>query len=217
MTASYVNNEGRLQAFQAVIDPGLPISETGAGNHPPREFFQTTPGSAPEADWWLLAGLLERDTNIADLRKSIEQNDERFVGLSAIAAETTGLRLSAKGALPPAAGKELPLAMASDTLALLTVAGPVGSSWLAHLSSPLAATEPQPYVCLHPEQAEALGLAAGDRALLTTRFGHCHVVIRIVEQMVNGLVMAPQLWDTALEGMVPGSMFDCRLEKEGKA
>ena len=180
-------------------------------------FFHETPGSAPEADWWLLAQLLERDANLVEVRKTIEQNDERFAGLSAISAEATGLRLSAKGALPPAAEKELPLAMASDTLALLTVAGPVGSSWLAHLSSPLAATEPQPYVCLHPEQAELLGFAAGDRASLTTRFGHCYVVIRTAEQMVSGLVIAPQLWETALEGMVPGSMFDCRLEKEGKA
>ena len=217
MAASYVNNEGRLQAFQPVIDPGLPVRETGAGNHPPREFFHVTPGSAPEADWWLLAQLLERNTNLVEVRKMIEQNDERFAGFSAIAAETTGLRLSAKGILPPAAEKELPLATASDTLALLTVAGPVGSSWLAHLSSPLAATEPQPYVCLHPEQAEALGLAADDKVRLTTRFGHSRVVIRVVEQMVNGLVIVPQLWDTALEGMVPGSMLDCQLEKEGKA
>ncbi len=35
--------------------------------------------------------------------------------------------------------------------------------------------------------------------------------------MVKGLVLAPQLWDTALEGMVPGSMLDCQLEKEDKA
>jgi anaerobic selenocysteine-containing dehydrogenase len=102
-------------------------------------------------------------------------------------------------------------------LALLTIAGPVGSHWLEHLSSPLAATEPQPYVCLHPEQAQALGLMAGDRARLTTHFGHCHVVIRIAEQMVNGLVLVPQLWDTALEGMVPGRMLDCQLKKEEKA
>ena len=217
MAGSYINNEGRVQAFLPVIDPGLPIRETGAGNHPPREFFHETPGSAPEPDWWLLAQLLERKADLADVRNAIEQSDERFTGLSAIVAETTGLRLSAKGSLPPAEDKELPHATVPDTLTLLAVAGPVGSHWLAHLSSPLAATEPLPYVCLHPEQADKLGLAAGDPARLTTHFGHCHVVIRIEEQMVDGLVLAPQLWDTALEGMVPGSMLDCQLEKEAKA
>ena len=217
MAASYINNEGRVQAFQPVIDPGLPIRETGAGNHPPREFCHETPGSAPEADWWLLAHLLERETDLAALRRAIEQNDARFAGLSSVADASTGLRLTAKGLLPPAAEKELPLAAASGTLNLMTMAGTVGSHWLAHLSSPLAATEPPPYVCLHPEQAAALGLAAGDRARLTTHFGHCHVVIRVEAQMVNGLVLAPQLWGTALEGMVPGRMLDCQLAREEKA
>ena len=70
---------------------------------------------------------------------------------------------------------------------------------------------------MHPEWAAELGLAAGDRARLTTHFGHCHVLIRTDEKMVRGLVLCPQLWGTALEGMVPGSTLDCRLEKEAKA
>lgn len=217
MAASYINNEGRLQAFLPVIDPGQPIRETGAGSHPPREFFQDTPGSSPEADWRLLARLLERETDLTVVRKGIESIDERFAGLSNLAAESSGLRLSAAGTPPPAAEKDRSHAAAADSLKVLAIAGQVGSHWLAHLSSPLAATEPKPYLCMHPDQATALGLAAGDRARLTTHFGHCRVVIRIEAQMVSGLVLVPQLWDTALEGMVPGSLLDCQLEKEDKA
>ncbi len=216
MAGSYVNNEGRLQAFLPVIDPGVPIRETGAGNHPPREFFQTTPGSAPEADWLLLAGLLERELNLVDLRESIEKDHPQFVGLSSIAAETAGVRLTAQGALPPAEEQELPHSTGAESLILMAITGPVGSRWLAHLSAPLAATEPQPYVLLHPELAAELNLAADERARLTTHFGHCHVIIRTDEKMLKGLVMVPQLWDTALEGMVPGGMLDCRLEKEAQ-
>jgi NADH-quinone oxidoreductase subunit G len=217
MAGSYINNEGRLQEFLPVIAPGLPIKETGAGNHPPREFFQTTPGSAPVADWWLLAKLLERAADLAALRKTMAKYDERFSMLSVLAAETAGLRLPVKVGLPPVADRGLPHADGSDNQVLLATTGPLGSHWLAHLSSPLAATEPRPYVCLHPEYAAALGLAPGDRARLTTHFGHCHVEVRLSAQMVNGLVLAPQLWDTALEGLAPGSMHDCRLEKETKA
>lgn len=217
MAGSYVNNEGRLQVFLPVIDPGTPIRVTGAGNHPPREFFLETPGSAPQADWWLLAQLLEKETDLASVRKSIAAQDDRFAALAAIEAETAGLRLSAKGTLPPSVERELPHATAVDALRLLAVSAPVGSHWLAHLSSPLAATEPSPSVCLHPELAKVLGLVPGDRARLTTHFGHCHVAIRIDEQMLQGLVLAPQLWDTALEGMVPGGLIHCRLEKEDKA
>ncbi len=217
MSGSYINNEGRLQAFHAVIDPGLPISETGGGNHPPREFFQETPGSSPAADWLLLSGLLGREQNLTELRQAIEQKEDRFIGLSTIDHEATGFRLLAKGVMPPAARKELPPSCGVDTLSMLAVTGPVGSHWLAHLSSPLAATEPLPHVVLHPEQAENLGLSNGDRARLTTYLGHCHVAIQVDEKVVSGLVLAPQLWGTALEGMVPGSMLDCQLEKEGKA
>jgi NADH-quinone oxidoreductase subunit G len=214
MAGCYVNNEGRLQAFLPVIDPGVPISETGAGNHPPREFFQTTPGSAPEADWSLLAGLLGRDLDLIALRESIEQAHPQFKGLSSVAAETAGTRLTARGTLPPAEEQDMPHTATAEGLTLMAITGQVGSRWLAHLSSPLAATEPEPYVILHPELAAELKLEADERARLTTHFGHCHVVIRTSEKMQKGLVLVPQLWGTALEGMAPGSVLDCRLEKE---
>ncbi len=214
MAGSYVNNEGRLQAFLPVLDPGVPISETGAGNHPPREFLLTTPGSTPEADWLLLAALLERELTLFELRKSIEQDHPQFAGLSSIATETAGVRLAARGTLPTAESQELPHALAPEALSLMAITAQVGSHWLAHLSSPLAATEPQPYVLLHPELAAEFGLEAGERARLTTHYGHCHVVVRTEAKMLKGLLLAPQLWDTALEAMLPGGRFDCRLEKE---
>jgi len=214
MAGSYMNNEGRLQAFLPVIDPGLPIQETGSGNSPPREFFSVTPGSTPSADWWILARMLEREAALAEIRLSIEQNDDRFVEFQELAAESNGLRLTARGVLPPVMDNPLPRDDEAGSLQMLSIAAPVGSHWLAHLSSPLAATEPRPYVCLHPESAAALGLTDGDRARLTTRFGHCHVMVHVERRAVKSLVLVPQLWDTALEGMVPGCMQSCRLEKE---
>jgi hypothetical protein len=163
-----------------------------------------------------LAGLLERNLNLVELRESIEQDHPQFVGLSSISAETTGVRLTAQGDLPPAEEQELPHSAVAGALILMAITGQVGSRWLAHLSSPLAATEPQPYVLVHPELAAELNLEANERARLTTHFGHCHVIIRTDEKMLKRVVMVPQLWDTALEGMVPGGMLDCRLEKEAQ-
>ncbi|MBW2512122.1 MAG: hypothetical protein JRE01_08865, partial [Deltaproteobacteria bacterium] len=100
---------------------------------------------------------------------------------------------------------------------LLAIPDRIGSHWLAHLSAPLAATAAQPYIILHPALAARLGLAEGDRARLTTHFGHCTVVVHVEPGMVEDQVLAPQLWDTALEGMVPGSRCECRLDKEVKA
>ena len=216
MAGSYVNHEGRLQAFLPVIDPGLPLRETGQGDHPPREFFRETPGSTPEADWWLLARLLERDADLATLRRAIARADARFTALTTLAPESEGERLQVSGPLPPPAEQDLQHA-ATDALTLLATADRLGSHWLAHLSAPLAATTAQPYVVLHPVLAGRLGLAEGDRARLTTHFGHCTVAVYINPGMVEDQVLAPQLWGTALEGMVPGSSCECRLDKEVKA
>ncbi|MEJ2199143.1 MAG: molybdopterin dinucleotide binding domain-containing protein, partial [Desulfuromonadales bacterium] len=216
MAGSYVNNEGRLQAFLPVIDPGTPIRVTGQGGHPPREFFREAPGSTPEPDWRLLARLLDRETELAAVRKSIATTDARFAPLATIAAETEGERLQLSGPLPPAAEQGLQHA-ATDALTLLAIPDRIGSHWLAHLSAPLAATAAQPYIILHPALAARLGLAEGDRARLTTHFGHCTVVVHVEPGMVEDQVLAPQLWDTALEGMVPGSRCECRLDKEVKA
>ncbi len=216
MAGSYVSNEGRLQAFLPVIDPGAPIRETGQGGHPPREFFQQTPGSTPGADWWLLAALLGRATELAAVRKTIAQTDARFAALAMLAAETAGERVPLSGPLPPAAEQGLQHA-ATDALTLLAIPDRLGSHWLAHLSAPLAATAPKPYVLLHPDLADRLGLAEGDRARLTTHFGHCTVVVQVKPGMVEDQVLAPQLWNTALEGMVPGSSCECRLDREAKA
>ena len=216
MAGSYVNNEGRLQAFLPVIDPGTPIRVTGQGGHPPREFFREAPGSTPEPDWRLLARLLDRETELAAVRKAIAKADARFAPLAKIAAETEGERLQLSGPLPPAAEQGLQHA-ATDALTLLAIPDRIGSHWLAHLSAPLAATVAQPYIILHPALAARLGLAEGDRARLTTHFGHCTVAVHVEPGMVEDQILAPQLWDTALEGMVPGSRCECRLDKELKA
>jgi len=216
MAGSYVNNEGRLQAFLPVIDPGTPIRVSGQGDHPPREFFREAPGSTPEPDWRLLARLLDRETELAAVRKAIATTDARFEPLTKLAAETEGERLQLSGPLPPAAEQGLQHA-ATDALTLLAIPDRIGSHWLAHLSAPLAATAAQPYIILHPALAARLGLAEGDRARLTTHFGHCTVVVHVEPGMVEDQVLAPQLWDTALEGMVPGSRCECRLDKEVKA
>ena len=216
MAGSYLSNEGRLQAFLPVIDPGSPIRDTGQGGHPPREFFQKTPGSTPEPDWRLLASLLGRETGLAEVRKAIAKTDARFAALAKITAETEGERVPLSGPLPPVAEQGLQHA-AAEALTLLAISDRLGSHWLAHLSAPLAATAPQPYVLLHPALADRLGLAEGDRARLTTHFGHCTVAVHVNPGMVEDQVLVPQLWDTALEGMVPGSSCECRLDREVKA
>ncbi|NIQ93325.1 MAG: molybdopterin-dependent oxidoreductase, partial [Desulfuromonadales bacterium] len=65
---TYVNNEGRLLPFTTVIAPGVPISVTGHGDHPPRTFDKDTPGSEPLPDWAILDALRGEHRSLEAIR-----------------------------------------------------------------------------------------------------------------------------------------------------
>jgi NADH-quinone oxidoreductase subunit G len=212
---SFVNNEGRLQAFAQVMSPGLPLRETSPDSHPPRIFFSGTPGSAPWPAWRVLARLLGHTEELGTLRRELAAVDPRFTALANVVPDTAGIRLAATATLPAAMAPELPHCRPAGTLPLLPVTGFIGSGWLAHLSPALESLRPEPHILIHPEQATALGLVDGERTVLTTRLGHCHVVVRVTARMAKGIVIAPQLLDSALEGLTPGcDPVDCQLGKE---
>ncbi|PLX84334.1 MAG: NADH dehydrogenase (quinone) subunit G [Desulfuromonas sp.] len=209
---SFVNNEGRLQAFQPIIEPGLAVQVTGQGNHPPRQFFTETPGSAPQPDWAILASFLGLQVDLATIRHHIAGQEARFAKLPDLVAESPGYRLQLDS-LPPEKNRpaEKP---GTFNLPLLPVTSFVGSEWLAYLAPALQPLRPQPTVWLHPELAASLGLADNEAAILTTHLGHCHVGVHLTDKMVPDLILTHQLWGSALEGMSPGVVIDCRLEKE---
>ncbi len=212
----FVNNEGRLQAFRQVFDPGLPIHETGGGDHPPREFRTDTPGAAPEAAWRILARILGRKDHLPTIRQQLAAEDPRFRDLVFAEPGSKGSRLTAEASLPAKARVSLAEpAPGADTLPVLPVRTFAGADRLSHLSAPLQALASGPAVFLKPDLAERLGLTEGDGARLTTAEGHCRVVVHLDARMADNLILVPHLWDSALEGMVPGGRrIDGRLEKE---
>jgi NADH-quinone oxidoreductase subunit G len=211
----FVNNEGRLQAFAQVLEPGLPLDETSPDGHPPRTFSNITPGSDPWPAWRILARLLGRPEELSSLRREIATADPRFAALAEVAPGTSGIRLTVAGSTPPAVADMLPHCRPAGTLPLLPVPAFVGSGWLDHLTPALAPLRPEPQVQIHPQQATELGLVDGDRAVLTTHLGHCHVLVRVTANMAPDGVLLPHLLGSALEGLVPGGgPLDCRLGRE---
>jgi NADH-quinone oxidoreductase subunit G len=212
---AFINNEGRLQAFAQVLEPGLPLRETSPDGHPPRSFSNVTPGSAPWPAWRILARLLGWREELPAVRRELAAADPRFAPLAALAADAPGVRLQVAGSPPPAPAAELPHCRPAEVLPLLPVATFIGSGWLAQLAATLEPLHPEPQVVIHPQQAAALHLADGNRAVLTTHLGHCHVTVRVSAAMAPGAVIVPQLLGSALEGLVPGGgPLDCRLEGE---
>ncbi len=215
MSGSFVNNEGRLQAFQQVLEPGTPIRETAGGGHPAREFTGKTPGATPAPAWQILAQILGVAGDLNSVRQRIAEQHVIFRALPGLPAGGAGVYLAGPTQSAVPVGAELRRHAAGDSLPLLAVQTFAGSDWLAHLSAPLQAIEQAPAVWIHPELAARLGFRAGDQGRLTTALGQCQVSIQIQPNMAPGLVLAPHLWGSALESMTPGGpLLDCRLGKE---
>jgi len=98
---AFINNEGRLQLFAQVMEPGLPLRETSPDGHPPREFFSVTPGSEPWPAWRILARLLERSEDLASLRREIVEAKPALAPLATLAPGEPGMRVMLTPGRPP--------------------------------------------------------------------------------------------------------------------
>ncbi len=213
-SGTFVNQEGRLQAFAPVFTPGIPIRETGAGDHPPRTFPAETPGAQPRTAWALLAALTGAERSLAEVRRELAAADPRLAPLAVVVAEDGGHRLAASGPAPDAPPEPFPHCVPEGTLRLLPVESLFGSELLASLSAPLDPVRPEPRVLLHDDDARRLGLAAGDRARLTTSLGQVEVRVALTSRMAPGLALVPRLRGSALEAFVPaGPPLECRVER----
>ena len=71
----YINQEGRAQAVGPAYQGGIPITQTGAGDHPPRIYEAQIPGAEAQAAWQILDQLTQSETQIkaSDLRSELWQ------------------------------------------------------------------------------------------------------------------------------------------------
>lgn len=60
MDGTFINNEGRAQRFEQVMQPGLPIKGLDPAGHPPRIHRTATQGGDVLPSWQILADIIER-------------------------------------------------------------------------------------------------------------------------------------------------------------
>ncbi len=207
-----VNNEGRMQAFAQVFNPGEPLRITGQGNHPPRRFSTTTPGALPCQAWAILAELCALTVDLTEIRRELATKEPRLAGLPELSAEGDGLRVQTgdKGPLPlPSAAPHI-----SDSLQLLVCETLYGSELLSAYSAALDPVRPQPYLLLHELDAARLGIAADDLVQLTAVDAQLTLPAQLSDRMATGVIIVPHLRNTELESLYPGQPpLPCRVEK----
>lgn len=210
-SGTFVNQEGRMLPFSSVFEPGVPIRATG-GDHPPRTFERTTPGSEPRGAWSALVAILGKATSLRMLRREIEELDRRFAGLSTLDPEGTGRRVA--GGIPLPGMETVPPSDAG--LQLLVAENLYGSEILSSFSLFWQEIRPEPFALMHPDDAAPLGLAAGEEVRLRTGSGEVRVRLHLSARMAPGLVVLPRLRGTLLERFVPGAgPLKCTVEKGG--
>jgi len=60
MDGTFINNEGRAQRFQKVMNPGLPVKGLDPALHPPRVHRSRPPGGEARPAWRVIADIIER-------------------------------------------------------------------------------------------------------------------------------------------------------------
>jgi NADH-quinone oxidoreductase subunit G len=200
----FVNQEGRLQVAPKAFEGGVPIAQSGSGNHPPRIYGRGIPGSDSLPAWQLLAELADEKIKIkenmlpsnvcqwlagiipevADL-KSITAIPEDGVRLN------TGVKTDLRFTVDSAAQVEIHKD-SGESLELIFVEWTFGTEELSAFSECLQELEREPAILMHVGEAERLGLYEDNQVLIQTDNGRLEAKLKTFRNMASGVIVLPR-------------------------
>ena len=194
----FVNQEGRLQVAGQAYQGGLPIVQSGGGDHPPRIYGSGLPAAETRPAWQLLADLAGKDTGaefdrllLADLYPEIADlpswEDIPEDGVRLKAAANLDLRFRGQNAFAIDTSEAGP-----DRLELILVDLTFGTEALSAHSDCLWELEPEPCATIHTQDADAFKLKDGDRIEIKTDSGSLEVMLRVADNMASGILVVPR-------------------------
>mgnify|MGYP005842478199 CR=1 FL=1 len=211
-SGSYINNEGRMQAFAKVLDPGIPLQEMNQGAHPPREFQRATPGAEPQPASALLLQLLGENLSLQEVRQRMETMHPRLQGLADLCPGDQGLRVSPAGAERQLDQRPLP-EQPQGTLHLLVSPARYGSDLLSRYANKLQPRFAAARVTLHPADAERLDVGEGDLVTVDAEALSLVLPLRCHAALAPGCVLLEQ--DPEQTQLVAGAEpAFCRLSRK---
>jgi NADH-quinone oxidoreductase subunit G len=194
----FVNQEGRAQESPPAYAGGIPVLETGGGDHPPRIYGAGLPGADPQPAGQLMARLAGE--GMADPRDYFQNLlSGAAPGLAALAKVKAipeeGIRL-AWGPVSPARFQPLPPAepvAASDEFEIILAERTFGTEELSTYSACLETLEEKAFAGWLRTDAEALGIGEGDRLTIRTETATVELSARLFDRMAPGVVVIPRL------------------------
>ncbi|MEJ2039080.1 MAG: NADH-quinone oxidoreductase subunit NuoG [Desulfosarcinaceae bacterium] len=191
----WINQEGRMQAAQAVLKGGEPVAVTGGRDHPPRIFDSRIPGDEAMAAWQIAVEFT--------LGGSGEPKDRNSLLAEALRAFHPTLETADLGS----AGQRIPLETAAearqgevraqtdavaDSLALLLVDRTFGTEPLSARTAALAGVEDPPAAEMHPRTIEELGLTGDEEVSFSSGSAGFRVLLKSNDNMAPGVAVIPR-------------------------
>ncbi|MGD8341979.1 MAG: NADH-quinone oxidoreductase subunit NuoG, partial [Desulfobacterales bacterium] len=197
----YINQEGRAQAVGPAYRGGIPITQTGGGDHPPRVYDSRIPGGEVQTAWQILAQLIDigKHLNANDLRDNIQQwlvksesGFETLPGLAQIPPE--GLRFSRASNSQKRFERQQPDGGSTDAgrLEVLVAEHTFGTEELSAYSACLQQLAGTPCICMHSTDAQQLNLNDGDPVAAKLNGGAIEARLQVADNMASGILIIPR-------------------------
>jgi NADH-quinone oxidoreductase subunit G len=206
METSFVNQEGRVQFATSAYRGGIPISQTSAGQHPPRVFNHDIPGGKLEPAWGILAKLANAMSSPGreifpisrnELWKWITKEYPVFSNVQIVDEYPDGIRVNL------GQREEKPFSFEGrirseeegrkdSRLELLVVDWTFGTEELSAYSRFIQPVEKGPCLLMNREDASRTGLKDKERIILHLDEGSLAVELFVVDNMAPGVIILPR-------------------------
>ncbi len=200
--SSFVNQEGRLQSARPFYAGGSPVSQAGAGSHPPRTFQAEIPGGEPRPAWRILAELekalsgQETESFVTTLQGLREWMAGEFPALAGFdLGSPEGIRLLPErrdGDLFPSQRSAPPAIPVGESLDFFFVDWIFGTEELSSYSTFTRQAENSPCLFLHAVDAARLRLGEKGRVRIAMDSGSLEVEFFVTEKMAPGVMVLPR-------------------------
>ncbi len=201
----FINQEGRAQYSQPAYSGGAPVLTTGGGGHPPRIYGAGLPGADPRPAGQILYRLADRTR-----RPEARTLQDAFSGFAPQLAELPeltvfpeeGLRLFSQAPSNACFQTDLgTAAMDSNEFAVILTEQTFGTEELSSHSACLRSLVAEPFAGLHPTDAEALGIRAGDRLAIRNDRAVLELTATVFDNMAPGVLVIPRLRGIAWQAL----------------
>jgi NADH-quinone oxidoreductase subunit G len=194
----FINQEGRSQMLRQAFSGGVPIVQSGGGDHPPRIYGKGIPGTNPMPAWRILSEIAEENRHPGDIYQLLpdivpemtqipKNEDLPDDGIPLHSGAQTDRRF-----MSDLSGQSEDQQGDSEKLKLVYSDLTFGTETLASQSECLQQLEPEPAILMHSSEAIATGLTDGDLISIQTESGKLEAKLKVAENMAAGVLVVPR-------------------------